>query len=194
VTSHLGTRSIYNFHYAIQRYMSNSLQVGLMPKSGEDGESNGQQGPREGFPPGVKRMIKRRENVRIGPYPGAGPSGAKLVSYQELPDDTESLKHMYLELQRTLQDLEAKSVQEKQELRFGGETDLDDLLSRFWNRGWELVSVVSVLAITVSLLSGGRLSQTQQLIAVIIFTSLWERYLREPVHSIGKHIDREYIP
>lgn len=142
----------------------------------------------------VKSIIADRQNVRLGPYPGAGPGGAQLLSYDQLPDDREALKHLYLELQRTLQDMEAKHHREKERLRWGGEDSLEDLLNRFWWRAWELIFIVSVLSFLIPILTSDIFSQTQQVVGIIVLTALWERYLRNPIHSIGQAIDNRYLP
>lgn len=149
---------------------------------------------RASIPEPAKSFIEQRQNARIGPIAGAGPNGAQLLSYNDLPDNTEALKHMYLELQRTLQDMEARHHKEKERLQWGGEDTLEDLLSRFWWRGWELIFIISILSFVVPIITVNIFSETQQIIGIIILTAFWERYLREPVHSIGQAIDDNYIP
>lgn len=56
---------------------------------------------------------------RVGNIPGAGPKGSRMLSYEELPNNPEALKHLYLELQRTLRDTHPSS-QRKAESSMGG--------------------------------------------------------------------------
>jgi len=131
-------------------------------------------------------MRRQRQPRRLGQIPGAGPKGSPMVTEEELPDDTEALKHLYLELQRQLRDTEARRHHDIERQRlFGGDDDtLEDLLGHFWDRGMEFIFIGGVLITIISLLIQD-ISLTSPAVLVATLLSAWERYLREPVNTIG---------
>jgi hypothetical protein len=111
-----------------------------------------------------------------------------MLSYEELPDNPEALKRMYLELQRTLRDTHAHHQNEKERLWWGDEETVEDVLSHLWGRGLELAGVIAALAFITTLLAPESLSEQQRLLGVIALTAFWERYLRNFAHSLGQEI------
>ena len=154
--------------------------------SGQD--ENGGQG--NGAPAWMREEL--RDNSRLGKVPGANPDGAKEVSYEQLPDDPESLKAMYIELQRTLKDNYMQSYVEKERLRWGTEETVEDLLSKFWKRGLELITIAGFVAIVISVFAPSSMSQFQRTVGLLVVTAFWERYLRYPVNRIGKKLAKRY--
>lgn len=133
-------------------------------------------------------MDRMNAERRMGNISGAGPKGSRLVPYEELPDNIEALKRMYLELQRSLRDSHAQHHQEKERLRWGDEDTVEDLLSHIWKRGLELAGVIAALMFATTLLAPEQMTDQQQILGVIALTAFWERYLRSFFHAVGENL------
>lgn len=119
--------------------------------------------------------------TRIGKIPGAGPKGARMVEFEELPDDPQVLKGMYIELQKSYKDINAvKSHHEDKQYLFGEDEDeLKDLLSHFYTRGMELVGVLATITFLIQLYTHGpELSPLAQGSGAVAATAMFDRWIR----------------
>ena len=125
---------------------------------------------------------------RVGKFAGAGPQGSRMRSYEDLPDEPEALKRMYLELQRTLRDTHAHHQNEKEKLRWGDEETVEDVLGHLWRRGLELAGVLAALAFITTLFAPESVSEQQRILGIVALTAFWERYLRDFAHTFGQEV------
>ena len=152
-------------------------------------ESQSRDEPPEHFQRMQQQMMERHTaERRVGKFAGAGPKGSQMLSYEELPDNAEALKRMYLELQRTLRDTHAHHQNEKEKLRWGDEETVEDVLTRLWNRGIELVGVIAALAFITAVLAPESITEQQRLLGIAALTAFWERYLRDFGHTLAQSI------
>ncbi|EMA12224.1 hypothetical protein [Haloarcula marismortui] len=109
-------------------------------------------------------------------------------SYEDLPDEPEALKQMYLELQKTLRDTHAHHQNEKEKLRWGDEETVEDVLGHLWRRGLELAGVLAALAFITTLFAPESVSEQQRILGIVALTAFWERYLRDFAHTLGEKV------
>lgn len=135
--------------------------------------------PTEEFSERIESLIG--ENTRLGTVPGAGPKGAKLLEYDDLPDDPEALKGMYLELQRAVRDLHSIWYQERQEQRMfsDDEEELRNLISIGYTRASEIFGIfTTILFIAMLLIHGTDLPTEGILSGAIAGTLVFDRWVR----------------